>query len=302
MIDSISNGEGKAGYRKIEFCTTQAARDGLQFSWVDTCCIDKSSSAELSEAINSMFRWYHDAAECYVYLPDVSFSSPLSLQAQKSALQQSRWFTRGWTLQELIAPTSLQFSSVEGQRLGDKSSMVQELHEITGISVGALQGNPLSEFSIDERMSWAAGRETKREEDAAYSLLGIFDVHIPLIYGEGRRKALNRLQREVREALRDESPSDLIQPQFQPLQKPGEGKSAGLTSTKGPKAEIPPLDISDVAAAARKLSQEQREQQFGSAQSIRSNPGIDTLLTPDLHGPISVNRVRAEDMAEVDVS
>jgi hypothetical protein len=189
-------GNTKAGYRKIQFCTTQAACDGLQFSWVDTCCIDKSSSAELSEAINSMFRWYHDAAKCYVYLPDVSIGGSIendlsSQWAWKSAFQLSRWFTRGWTLQELIAPTSLEFFSVEGERLGDKDSMVQEIHEITGISVQALQGSPLSEFSINERMSWAARRETKREEDAAYSLLGVFDVHMPLIYGEGRKKGIH---------------------------------------------------------------------------------------------------------------
>jgi hypothetical protein len=200
----------KAGYRKICFCGEQAANDGLQFFWVDTCCIDKSSSAELSEAINSMFRWYHDATKCYVYLSDVSVSgtggSDLSSQGTlKPAFQQSRWFTRGWTLQELLAPTCVIFFSVEGERLGDRSSLVQEIHHITGISVQALQGRPLTEFSVDERMSWAGKRETKREEDAVYSLLGIFDIYMPLIYGEGRRRALRRLQKEIREYLEDES-------------------------------------------------------------------------------------------------
>jgi hypothetical protein len=202
----------KAGYRKVCFCGKQAAKDGLQFFWVDTCCIDKSSSTELSEAINSMFRWYHDAAKCYVFLSDVSVgdaavgSDLYSQGALKPAFQQSRWFTRGWTLQELLAPTCVNFFSVEGQRIGDRNSLVQEIHQITGIPIQALQGRrPLTEFSVDERMSWAEKRETKREEDAVYCLLGIFDIYMPLIYGEGRKRASRRLHKEIREYLEDES-------------------------------------------------------------------------------------------------
>lgn len=193
-------GRTKAGYRKIQFCQKQAANDNLDYFWVDTCCIDKSSSAELSEAINSMFRWYRNAAKCYVYLSDVS-ASGFDLLFQKS-----RWFTRGWTLQELIAPTSVEFFASEGERLGDKISLIQEVTMITGVSVQALRGLPLSQCSIDERLSWAERRETKREEDKAYSLLGIFDIQMPLLYGEGRNKALIRLQKEIKESLRDEWP------------------------------------------------------------------------------------------------
>jgi len=214
----LTEGIGKrnAGYRKLRFCRKQAANDGLQFFWVDTCCIDKSSSAELSEAINSMFRWYHDAAKCYVYLSDVSIGVSVdgpvgndlsSRRTWEPAFMHSRWFTRGWTLQELLAPKSVEFFSVEGKRLGDKISLLQEIHGVTGVSIQALQGSrPLSQFSIKERMSWAKKRETKREEDAAYSLLGIFDIYIPLIYGEGRERALVRLQKEIKESLRYESP------------------------------------------------------------------------------------------------
>jgi hypothetical protein len=162
-------GKGKAGYRKIRFCGKQAAADGLQFFWVDTCCINKSSSTELSEAINSMFRWYRDAAKCYVYLSDVAISG----SAWEPAFQKSKWFTRGWTLQELIAPPSVEFFSREGERLGDKKLLEGQIHEITGIAAQALQGDPLFHFSVNERMLWAAKRETTREEDAAYSLLGI---------------------------------------------------------------------------------------------------------------------------------
>ena len=189
-------GKSKAGCSKIRFCGKQAAKDDLQYFWVDTCCIDKSSSAELSETINSMFRWYQHAAKCYVYLSDVSTSS---FARNYQSFQKSKWFTRGWTLQELVAPTSVEFFSVEGERLGDRDSLVREIAKITGIPVLALQGRPLSQFSVDDRMSWAERRKTKREEDAAYSLLGIFDIHMPLLYGEGRKKALNRLRRMIKE-------------------------------------------------------------------------------------------------------
>jgi hypothetical protein len=113
------------------------------------------------------------------------------------AFQQSRWFTRGWTLQELLAPPSLEFFSREGKLLGDKKSLEVQIHEITGISLLALQGSPLSQFSVTERMAWAAKRETTIEEDQAYSLMGIFDVHLPLIYGEGMGHAFHRLRKEI---------------------------------------------------------------------------------------------------------
>lgn len=201
--------KSKPGYVKLRFCGNQAAKDGLQFFWVDTCCIDKSSSAELSEAINSMFRWYNDAAKCYVYLTDLTIghSTKNNVSSQRrSDFRRSRWFTRSWTLQELIAPASVEFFSAEGERLGDKNLLVNELHNITGISIEALQGRPLSQFGVDERMSWAGRREAKREEDTAYSLLGIFDIHMPLIYGEGRRKAFMRLHREIEQSLKNEQP------------------------------------------------------------------------------------------------
>jgi hypothetical protein len=147
-----------------------------------------------------------------VYLSDVSVSGSIkndqfSQLAWEPAFQKSRWFTRGWTLQELIAPASVEFFSVEGERLGDKKSLERQIHEITGIPAQALEGGPLSQFNVNERMSWATKRETNREEDAAYSLLGIFDIHMPLIYGEGRKNALVRLYKEIKESLKDKSPA-----------------------------------------------------------------------------------------------
>ncbi|KAN0103426.1 Heterokaryon incompatibility protein (HET) domain containing protein [Hyaloscypha variabilis] len=196
------NEASKTGFDKIRFCGEQAKRDGIQYFWVDTCCIDKSSSAELSEAINSMFRWYRDAARCYVYLSDVS--TPTSKINDKpdhlpweSAFRESRWFTRGWTLQELLASDSVEFFSREGNRLGDKKTLEREIHEITGIATQALRGTSLSQFDIDERLSWAESRQTSRNEDKAYSLLGIFGVYMTPIYGEGRDHAFKRLLRKI---------------------------------------------------------------------------------------------------------
>jgi heterokaryon incompatibility protein (HET) len=203
MMDGT--GKRKTGYEKIRFCAEQAGRDGLQFFWIDTCCIDKSSSAELQEAINSMFRWYRDAAKCYVYLADVSRPT-LGTDVKSSqlpwelSLRKSRWFTRGWTLQELVAPAVVEFFSEEGEQLGNKKSLERHIHEVTGIPVKALRGSPLSDFSIPERMLWAEKRETTRKEDKAYSLLGIFDVYMPLIYGEGRENAFKRLREEMDKA------------------------------------------------------------------------------------------------------
>ncbi|TVY37028.1 Vegetative incompatibility protein HET-E-1 [Lachnellula subtilissima] len=198
-------GKSKAGYDKIRFCGEQARRDGLKYFWVDTCCIDKSNHSELSEAINSMYRWYQNAAKCYVYLSDVSTNDQNqvdpSLQSWQSAFRDSRWFTRGWTLQELIAPRSVEFFCSNGKRLGDKKSLERQLHNITGIAALALQGTTPLMFSVEERMSWAKHRQTQREEDRAYSLLGIFDIQMPLIYGEGAEKAFNRLHRELQQEL-----------------------------------------------------------------------------------------------------
>jgi Heterokaryon incompatibility protein (HET) len=208
MFEDMINitGKSKEGYRKLQFCADQAARDGLEYFWVDTCCIDKSNNVELQYAINSMFRWYRDAAKCYVYLSDVS--TPCGRETRpsdtlwESDFRNSIWFTRGWTLQELIAPSSVEFFSKEGTRLGDKISLERQVCEITGIPVKALRGSPLSDFSVTERFSWTERRETRYQEDKAYSLLGIFRVFISLNYGEGKENAFRRLREEIRKALK----------------------------------------------------------------------------------------------------
>lgn len=195
VFEEILSGAGKhkKGYKKIEFCGRQAASDGLHYFWVDTCCINKSNSTELNEAINSMFRWYQTSTKCYVYLSDV----PSSKNGQDNHFRTSRWHTRGWTLQELLAPASVEFFTCDGQLLGDKTSLAQELQETTGIPNSVLRGDLLSKYSINERLAWAEGRQTKRGEDRAYSLFGLFGIYLPLIYGEGRLEAFRRLMEEI---------------------------------------------------------------------------------------------------------
>jgi hypothetical protein len=196
-------GKGKAGYAKIRFCGERAAQDGIQYFWVDTCCINRSISQELDTAINSMFRWYQRATMCYVYLSDVQVPDEIiDIQSFRivweDAFRQSRWFTRGWTLQELLAPSTVEFFSKEGKRLGSKISLKLEIHKITKVPIGALRGQQrLSEFSVSTRMSWAANRKTTFKEDKVYCLLGIFGVFMPLIYGEGEEHASLRLRKEI---------------------------------------------------------------------------------------------------------
>jgi archaellum biogenesis ATPase FlaH len=197
-----SSRKDKPGYTKIRFCGEQAQRDGLQYFWVDTCCIDKSNKAELSLAIQSMFRWYQNATRCYVYLSDVSttkrkLDNMLTQFTWESAFRSSRWFTRGWTLQELLAPRIVEFFSEEWDKLGDKMLLKSLIHKITSISCKALDGAPLSQFSVNERLRWIEHRHTTRPEDKAYSLSGVVNVELAPCYGEGEDVAFKRLYDEI---------------------------------------------------------------------------------------------------------
>jgi len=184
--------KSKKGYRKIEKTCKLAAQRDINHVWVDTCCIDKSSSAELTEAINSMYRWYQRSQICFVYLSDLTAPALLD-----TALQGCRWFTRGWTLQELIAPVDVDFYDQDWNKRGSKRDLVGSLSQITGINIAILcHVLPLSSITVAQRMSWAANRITTRTEDMAYCLLGIFDINMPLLYGE-EEKAFRRLQEEI---------------------------------------------------------------------------------------------------------
>jgi hypothetical protein len=192
MTDPSPSVTSKNGYRKIVDYCRLAAREGYGWAWIDTCCIDKTNHAELAESINSMFRWYEEAIVCHVFLADLAADAEL-----EDALSRCRWFTRGWTLQELIAPKTVHFHDLSWDMRGTKANLITELAAITGILETVLDGGlPLHQVCIAVRMSWASNRETTRPEDAAYCLLGIFDVHMPMIYGEGK-KAFRRLQEEI---------------------------------------------------------------------------------------------------------
>lgn len=192
--DSSTSASTKSGFTKVQGCCRQAIEDGFEYVWIDTCCIDKSSSAELSEAINSMFSWYQQARICYAYLSDVS--------SDVATFTRSRWFGRGWTLQELLAPSTVVFYNIDWALLGSKTGLCNKIADATGIGSDFLRGRPLEEASVAQRMSWAANRQTLRPEDTAYCLLGIFDVNMPMVYGEGT-KAFIRLQEEIIKNSRD---------------------------------------------------------------------------------------------------
>lgn len=187
-----------------------AADAGIRYAWVDTCCIDKSSSAELTEAINSMYRWYQRSAICYAYLSDLSPSDSLNI-----ALPSCRWFTRGWTLQELIAPTEMRFFDRSWIDRGSKESLCTKLSAITAIDTKVLRHElPLSSIAIAQRMSWAAKRETTRIEDRSYSLFGLFGVH--------KETAFRRLQEEIIKSTLDMSIFAWKMPEHtKPLDYPG---------------------------------------------------------------------------------
>lgn len=189
----------KSGWFKIDSLCQQAALDGLHYAWADTACIDKRSSAELQEAINSMYRWYARAEVCYVYLSDVYADD------FRNTFKESKWFLRAWTLQELIAPPHVLFFDATWQLVGDKETLSELIADVTGISIEVLRGKKLlQQYSIAQRMSWAARRSATRIEDRAYSLLGMFDVNMPMLYGEGE-KSFIRLQEEIIKASDDQS-------------------------------------------------------------------------------------------------
>ncbi|KAJ2896393.1 HET-domain-containing protein [Zalerion maritima] len=229
----------KQGWGKVsEGCRVAREAMGHKHIWIDNCCIDKRSSAELSEAINSMFVWYREAVMCIAYLADVesladaeSLAVNIDVDDNGVTFEHSRWFTRGWTLQELIAPKNVVFYSTNWTKLGDRNgTLLSRISEITRIPEGALKhydecpdclapyeldgkctrckqwnsDRDLHSYSVAFRMSWAANRVTTRKEDEAYCLMGLFGVHMPPLYGE-RDQAFQRLQLEILRISNDQS-------------------------------------------------------------------------------------------------
>ncbi|PQE25107.1 het domain-containing protein [Rutstroemia sp. NJR-2017a BVV2] len=188
----------RKGWSKVQKACELANEEGHKYIWIDSCCIDKSSSAELSEAINSMFEWYLRAEVCFAYLSDYNAST-----TTVPYFCDARWFVRGWTLQELIAPTKMFFYDKTWNLIGTKTDLCPELSRITGVDAEVLcpPGSTnvrdlLDDLPVGLRMSWASKRETTRIEDQSYCLLGIFGINMPMLYGEGPR-AFVRLQEEL---------------------------------------------------------------------------------------------------------
>jgi hypothetical protein len=202
------NASHKPGYRKLRRFCELAFQAGLEFAWIDTCCIDKKSSAELSEAINSMFEWYSNSVLCYAYLDDVITEETLANHAmENSSFRASKWWTRGWTLQELIAPGSVLFVDQNWKPIETRNRLAWLVGEITSIEIEVLRDDynwRNHRTSVAQKMSWAARRQTTRQEDRAYSLMGLFGVNMPLLYGEGPR-AFIRLQEEIMRTIPDQS-------------------------------------------------------------------------------------------------
>ncbi|VTO93930.1 unnamed protein product [Fusarium graminearum] len=193
----------KTGMAKLKGCCKQAKKDKLDYVWIDTCCINKESSKELDEAINSMFQWYRRASVCYTYMSDVPEGD--DIWDPTSRFYSSSWFRRGWTLQELLAPVDASFYNEEWNFIGTKADLSREIEDITGIPRKYLLGwADFHQASVAQRMSWAAKRETKRTEDIAYCLLGIFNISMSMIYGE-KEKAFERLQLKILEQTTDDS-------------------------------------------------------------------------------------------------
>ncbi|KAK2684021.1 Heterokaryon incompatibility [Fusarium oxysporum f. sp. vasinfectum] len=239
----IKNGVYKQkGWSKLKNYCDRASKDGWEWAWMDTCCIDKTNPADTQEAINAMFRWYQNAGVCYAHLGDVSVSKandivPLpedrNLDTSTDSLLRAnlkdvfigaKWFTRGWTLQELLAPHYLIFVDHDWRHIGTRESWALEIEKASNIEARHLNAFNPTDFtscSTAMRFSWASGRETTVEEDESYSLLGLFGISLPLIYGEGGRQAFNRLQRQLIHVYHDDSV--FAWKSSQPDPKPGWG-------------------------------------------------------------------------------
>lgn len=243
--DIVNDAYKQTGWAKLKEYCDRAAKDGWDWAWMDTCCIDKTNSADTQEAINAMFRWYQNASICYAYLGDVDAYGTLNnanlidpdhprngdldempemIQVREEqvsekakykmrkevghSLRNANWFKRGWTLQELLAPRYLVFMDKYWHRIGARESWALDIYVVTRIEPKHLNSFNPTDFtscSIAMRMSWASTRKTTVEEDETYSLIGLFGISLPLIYGEGRWQAFHRLQRELIKMYSDDS-------------------------------------------------------------------------------------------------
>lgn len=169
------------GYHKVKESCRIALEANYNWVWLDTCCIDKRNFTELNEAINAMYKWYQKASLCVAYVFDYVHG--------RDELATSSWFTRCWTLQELIAPRCVEFYDQNWKFFGSKNKLCEQIATITWIDVDVLQcrADPTIACTVAERSSWAARRKASRIEDEAYSLLGLFALSMPTLYGQVRK-------------------------------------------------------------------------------------------------------------------
>lgn len=255
--------DSTASVYKIAGACAKARGAGIRHLWIDTVCINKFDSRELSSAINSMFKWYSNAAICYVYLYDVTWDTAANTpdSDRDQQFRQSKWFTRGWTLQELLAPRQLEFFDRDWRYIGSKHDLVDSIVDATGISRDHLLGD-FRTASTAQKMSWLSRRTTSIVEDRAYCMLGLFDVFLEPRYGQGTEEFM-RLQREIFERFSstgvvDESlfawTSDLIETSGLLAPAPSCFRNSGhivfernLARTRKPRASDKPGMIIDAA-------------------------------------------------------
>jgi heterokaryon incompatibility protein (HET) len=187
------------GYQKLKGCCDIARQDGYLYVWTDTCCIDRRNSLELSKTISSMLRIFKAAAVCYVYLGDFVMGENHDIYSW----ERNRWFTRCWTLQELIAPKQVRFYDKNWEQIGTKYSLSLVIEHITRINPKVLNGSKSPrDCTAAEILSWTYVGESRAKEDEAYSLLGLFNIEMPLHYGEADIAFL-RLRAEILSQLGD---------------------------------------------------------------------------------------------------
>ena len=210
-LETVRDLRNRPGYRKIVESCSLTRKQGLEWLWMDTCCIMRESKTELSEAVNSMYQWYRNSEICFAYLHDVKFPFTTEPDAEMFPTSNGRpkWFSCSWTLQELLAPRVIHFFDQDWQRIGDKDELAPKLTEITGIPEDILtNGLPHPDDpcrpSAAQIMSWAADRKASTREDRAYALMGIFEVQVPTKYGE-HEHAFRRLQVSIIKEYNDHS-------------------------------------------------------------------------------------------------
>ncbi|ETN38886.1 uncharacterized protein HMPREF1541_06927 [Cyphellophora europaea CBS 101466] len=204
-----------SGLDKILWGCHMARRNNLRYFWIDTCCINKNNEddqTELSASVMSMWKWYHEAAICYIFLATITLSAA-EVERDPNAFMEwhhskdsedrdygrpAEYFRRGWTLQELLAPRRAIFFNATWSFIGSRLQLVDQIYNATNIAKQYINSNEgIRLASIAARLSWAGGRETTREEDRVYSLIGLFDINMDIRYGEGYERAFYRLQKEI---------------------------------------------------------------------------------------------------------